>query len=131
MSTPLLSLVIVDSDQPEAGDPARLAASRCPACTRSEFPPRDTCPVCAATLEDEELGPHAVLGAYTAVLHPPPGALVDPPYVVGAARFEGGISVLGRIIGRTFDDLEPDLPLAVVVAPFGDQLGYAFRVVEV
>lgn len=52
------------------------------------------------------------------------------PYVIGEARFASGISVLGRVLGRSYDDLERDLPLTVEVCAVGDHLGYAFRVVD-
>lgn len=91
-------------DPPVLGAPNRLRASRCRACARVEFPPAERCPACGGDARAIGIGPEARLGPRTAVLHAPPGALVDVPYVVGVAEFPEGISVIGLVDAPSLDD---------------------------
>lgn len=84
-------------DDPVPGAPNRLRASRCSLCCRVEFPRADRCPACGAAADAIGLSGEARLGPRTAVLHAPPDALVEVPYVIGIAEFPEGISVLGLV----------------------------------
>lgn len=84
-------------EAPVPGAPNRLRASRCTSCDRVEFPVAERCPACGGEAAPVALSGEARLGPRTAVLHAPPDALVEVPYVVGVAEFPEGISVLGLV----------------------------------
>ena len=110
-----------------AGARIRLAASTCGACGRVQFPARTECPACGAPASATALQARATLGPCTAVLHPPPGALVPTPYLVGVARFPEGISVMGLVVG-TDQTPPPGTPVETVATALPDgRLTYAFR----
>jgi uncharacterized OB-fold protein len=70
---------------------------------------------------------NATLGTCTAVLHAPPGALVEVPYMVGVARFPEGISIMGVVVGVTQTPPQ-GTPLEIVAMALPDgRLTYAFR----
>jgi uncharacterized OB-fold protein len=79
---------------------------------------------------DAAFGPRAKVKLITSVEHQPPDALIDAPYVVIAAAFDEGISVLGVLVDdlglnelRIGDDVE------VVVTSIGEVFGYGYRLV--
>lgn len=122
-------IVTVADAVPEAGDLVRLAATRCTRCGRLEFPGRQSCPTCTDLAYSSPVGPDATLAAFTAVLHPAPGALIAPPYHVGVARFPEGLCVIGILLNADELELATGLLLETVMfeaAP--DRLTYAFRV---
>ena len=102
-----------------------LAASRCVACGRTDFPKRDRCTACAGASEAYSLQSSAKLGARTSVLHQPPGGLVEVPYEIGVAEFPEGIAVLGLLLAGDAAARGDDLQ--VVTTAVGDRLTYAFR----
>lgn len=108
----------------EAGESIGLAASRCDVCERVDFPARSSCSSCGAAVSTAVLSSTARLGAQTAVLHAPPGALVDVPYRVGVAEFPEGLAVLGLLVG---DQPERGDRVEVVSVPVGDRLTYGYR----
>lgn len=111
------------------GDRVHLAAASCPRCAHVEFPGLEHCPTCGALAEPTRLAVDAELAGFTAVLHAPPGALVEVPYHVGVARFPEGICVMGLLLGVS-DEEEPTLgePVETVLAqPYEGALTYAFR----
>ena len=115
-------------DPPIAGQPNRLRASRCESCGRHEFPATERCPVCGAGATAVALAAVATLGPRTAVLHAPPGAQIDVPYVVGVARFPEGISVLGLIDVPDLDAAPTGSGLdTVALEPSSGLVTYAFR----
>jgi uncharacterized OB-fold protein len=122
-SHPVPSLVVVD------GDDVFLAASKCSACARTEFPGREACPACGAPMVDHRLGPEATLGAVTAVLHPPPGGLVEPPYVVGVAEFHGGVSVLGVVADEDLGQVRRGQRVRVATHETPSVQAYCFRTI--
>jgi len=113
----------------DVGQPVHLRASRCGDCGRTEFPALHRCPACGGAATDVELPLDGVLRGHTAVLHPPPGALVEPPYRIGVVELGGAIRILGLIESGP-DDLTVGLPVETVAAsPAEGLLSYAFRVV--
>ncbi|GAA2403810.1 hypothetical protein GCM10010191_09300 [Actinomadura vinacea] len=107
------------------GEPTALIASRCPACGRTAFPRAVCCPACGAAPETVELRGPAVLDVRTAVLSPPPGALVLAPYDVGVARFpDAGLCVIGLLAGPAEQGDAVDV---VAHAYHEDRLTFAFR----
>jgi len=72
-----------------------------------------------------ELG---VLVGFSAVLHAPPGALVEVPYWIGVAQFENAISILGLIVGSG-EGLEiGDDVHCVAICPAEGLMTYGYRV---
>ena len=92
-----------------------------------EFPGRADCPWCGAPAQLVAVGPEAVLTGFTAVLHPVPGSIMEPPYGIGVARFADGLQVIG-LLTTAGDDLGLDDPIEVCVIEVPDgRLTYAFR----
>ena len=121
---------LLADDAPVVGRITRIAGSRCSKCHRAEFPRRETCPSCLQPMMDVELGPYAKIKAATSVEHQPPDALLDAPYVVIAAAFVEGISVLGVLVDELcLDDFRIGDEVEVVVTLIGENLGYGFRLV--
>jgi uncharacterized OB-fold protein len=110
-----------------AGARIRLAASTCPSCGRVHFPAREQCPACGAATRATPLQSGAILGACTAVLHPPPGALVEVPYLIGVAQFPEGISIMGVVVGAS-ETPPPGTPVDTVATALPDgRLTYAYQ----
>jgi uncharacterized OB-fold protein len=115
---------------PLPGEPVRLAVSGCVSCGRLEFPGRDLCPACSQPATPSPVGPEATLAAFTAVLHPAPGALIQPPYHIGVARLADRLQVIGLLIDADDRELTVGTPLETIVFATPDcNLTYAFRVV--
>jgi uncharacterized protein len=117
-------------DTPAPGDVVRLRASYCVSCDRWEFPARSYCPTCSASPEERPLSSEAKVALTTAVLHQPPGALVEAPYTVALAEFPEGISIMGVVSDRAFEDVRIGQPLTTVAVQVGNSLGYAFVVTD-
>jgi uncharacterized protein len=116
---------------PVVGQEALLRASSCPDCGRWEFPHRDYCPGCGSRdVVEGSLGPRARVVGTTAVLHPPPGALVETPYTVALAAFPEGVSVLGVVMDRGFDDVPLGVDVVTTVVELDGRTGYQYRLVE-
>lgn len=122
-------LLVSDADAvPLPGTPVRLAASRCTTCGRLEFPGREVCPVCGDPATSSPVGPEATLAGYTAVLHPAPGALIQPPYHVGVARLDDRLLVIGLLVDAEDRELDIGARLETVAFEVADgALTYAFR----
>jgi uncharacterized OB-fold protein len=119
-------LVVADAE-PQVGAPVTLAGSRCTACLRVEFPARATCPACGADMQVTDLSSEATVRAFTGVEYPPPGCLVDVPYVIVMADFPEGVCVLGQLIAATIDEVAIGDALTSVVVPVGERVSYGFR----
>jgi len=66
----------------------------------------------------------------TSVEHQPPDALIDAPYVVIAAAFDEGISVLGVLVDDLgLNELRIGDEVEVVVTSIGEVFGYGYRLV--
>lgn len=109
-----------------SGSPIHLLASRCDGCSRVHFPARPECPACGGSTCATPLQNQAELGGCTAVLHPPPGALVEVPYLVGVARFPEGISIMGLVVGVSETPPPGSAVRTVATALPGGHLAYAF-----
>lgn len=109
------------------GQAVALRASTCSGCGRAEFPPRAACPACGSAAALTELPTAGRLCAFTSVLHPPPGALVEVPYHVGVAELGGVLRVLGLLDGPAAA-LAVGLTVETVAHRVsGDLVTYAFR----
>ena len=119
------------SGEPDVGAVARLRASHCDACGRWEFPRRAYCPQCgSADVREAALGSSARVTATTAVLHPPPGSLVEAPYTVALAAFPEGLSVLGVVQWVAYEDVRVGAEVTPTVVELEGRLGYQFRLVS-
>ncbi len=116
---------LIVADGAVVGESISLASSRCVACDRADFPRRDACSACGSETRAHSLAGPAGLSNRTAVLHAPPGAVVEVPYEIGVAEFDDGIAVLGLLLDG--DAAERGCDLDVVAAPVGHRMTYAFR----
>ena len=120
--------LVDDADAP-VGSVVSLLASRCPRCSRAEFPALATCPACTTPTEPTTLGPDAILQGFTEVLHPPPGAKVEVPYTIGVAAFDANLAVMGLMESHhTVDQLRIGDALHVVLVAYGSDTTYGYRV---
>lgn len=96
-------------------DPPTLLGSRCAACERRAFPPRDVCPSCGAFAEAAELTPlsgEGVVYSFTVVRQAPPG--LQTPYVLGYVDLPADrVRVMARIEGVDPDAMEIGIPVAL------------------
>jgi uncharacterized OB-fold protein len=125
----MLAPDLFETDGPlEPGAPVRLVASFCPVCSRYQFPRRDNCPQCGRAAETTTLADRATVSQCTAVLYPPPDALVEVPYLVAVADFPGGLSVLG-LVSREHapGDIALGDTVCTIAAEVGDRLGFCYR----
>jgi len=119
--------LIAEPAEPEVGAVVRLAGARCPSCQRVEFPVRAGCPACSATMEPLALSPTGRVRAVTQVEHPPPGALIEVPYLVVMADLAEGITVLGQLAEAELDEVAVGEEVTSVAVPVGDKVSYGFR----
>jgi uncharacterized OB-fold protein len=113
-------------EQPAPGQPIRLRASHCTGCDRWEFPALQYCPACSGPVEEAKLSGQAVVAGVSAVLHAPPGALVEAPYTVALAAFPEGVAVLG-VVTAPFEDVALGQSLQTVGMQVGSRVGYGYR----
>lgn len=108
--------------------PVQLVASRCPGCDRWEFPARTYCPACNGEAVPAQLGSSGRIRLFSAVLHQPPGALIDTPYAVALVDFPEGLSVLGVVTDARVEDLHIGQPVTTVGLSVADSVSYGFAV---
>jgi uncharacterized OB-fold protein len=111
------------------GSPLRLRASVCPACDRTDVPPRGRCAACDADVEPVLLPSTGTLRLATSVLHPAPDALVEAPYHVGVATFDDRRSVLGLLTAEAGNRLGATVETVALEFTPG-RFTYAFRPVD-
>jgi uncharacterized OB-fold protein len=112
---------------PQPGAPVELAASYCEQCTRWEFPTRRYCPTCDADPVERPLSGEAVVEFVTAVLHQPPGALIEAPYAVVLARFAEGVSIMGVISDAAYEVIAPGDRVVPIAVQTGTAIGFQFK----
>lgn len=115
---------------PTPGSSVLLIASYCAACDRWEFPSRDYCATCNVKPVEAPLSDQAQVEFVTAVLHQPPGALVQAPYAVVLAGFPEGVSVMGVVADLDYEQIAPGDRVRVVAAQTGECIGYQFRLCD-
>jgi uncharacterized OB-fold protein len=108
------------------GELVRLRASHCLACERWEFPALTYCPGCEGRPESSALSAQATVVGVTAVLHPPPGALIEVPYTVALAAFPEGVAVLG-VVTADLADVPLGQRVETVAILVGERAGYGFQ----
>ncbi len=89
----------------------RLQLQRCDDCARVQYPPRPTCGGCGSTSsKDQPAAGTGRLYSHT-VVHRPPAAGVEVPYVIAVVRLVEGPSLLTRLVDCPLDLLRCDLPV--------------------
>jgi uncharacterized OB-fold protein len=119
--------LIFTDDPLSPGQSIQLRASRCSSCHRTEFPARGICPACAAQSVQVELSGRGRLVGFSAVLHAPPGALVEVPYWIGVTQFDEAVSILGLIEGPGEGLVIGDEVECIVLCPAEGLTTYGFR----
>ena len=120
-------MVAADGGAPVVGESARLLASQCPNCGRTEFPAREQCPACGEPSTTAPLPSEGRLCGFTAVLHPPPGTEVPVPYGIGVVEFDGRVRVMG-LLTQQIDGLDVDPRVrTVTLHPAADVVTYGFQ----
>lgn len=112
----------------EPGRAVRLKSSHCVGCDRWEFPARSYCPTCGQTPAIEPLSGTAEIVGFSAVLHQPPGSLVEAPYAVALAAFPEGVAVLGTVEGADHRELRIGEAVSTVARQVGGSIEYTYRV---
>lgn len=105
----------------------RLAASQCPQCDRWEFPARDYCPGCGSVPVSAALSSTGRVAGFTAVMHAPPGALIETPYVVALVEFPERVSVMSAMPGVAYEDVVIGEVVETVSFVVGEALEYVVR----
>ena len=75
----------------------------------------------------EPLSSSATIRGFSAVLHQPPGALVQAPYAVALAAFPEGVAVLGTVDGQDYRALSIGDAVTTVAKEVGASIEYAYR----
>ena len=120
--------LIATDDPLSIGQSIQLIASRCSSCHRTEFPARDVCPACGVQSVQIELPGRGRLVGFSAVLHAPPGALIEVPYWIGVTEFDEAVSILGLIEGPGDDLAIGDEVECVALRPTEGLTTYGYRV---
>jgi uncharacterized OB-fold protein len=87
----------------EIRDHKRILGTRCASCEKVYMPPRSTCPLCLASLEEwVELPPTGDLITYTVVKYAYSRYYqpAEPPYPVGIVRLDGAHTGLCHLLGE-------------------------------
>ena len=112
--------------------PLALFASKCIACQRIAFPPREICPSCNSdgVPETKELQHVGELYSYTIVHQAPPG--LPAPYMLGYVDLpDDGVRLLARLEGFDQGTLaigaSVRLAAAYIDGPDSGQLKFSFR----
>lgn len=119
--------LVTGDSLPEPGLLVHLAGSWCDVCGRAEFPQRTSCPQCLGETSMRALSNAGTVVGHTAVLHQPPGSLLDAPYGVVAVEHDKGVSVLGPLVGCPWDGVRVGDTVVTVSIEVGDRLGFGYR----
>jgi uncharacterized OB-fold protein len=109
------------------GEVVRLAASHCETCDRWEFPARDYCPNGDGEPVPGALSSQGRIQGFTAVMHAPPGGLLETPYVVALVEFPEGISVMSAMPGFGLHEVAIGDRVETVSHLVGESLEYVVR----
>jgi uncharacterized protein len=118
-----------------AGD--RLLGSRCPDCSRWQFPVSPDCPYCSGEhCEEQRLSDTATLWLFTGVRNRPPGYLGEVPFGFGVVELPEGLRLITRLTEADPAALRPGMAMRLVIVPLHlDEAGrevvtYAFAPAE-
>jgi uncharacterized OB-fold protein len=112
-------------------DQPRLIGSRCRGCGAVTFPAQRSCPRCTSVdVEERLLERTGTLYTWTVQGFRPKPPYAGPedfePYGVGYVELPGEVRVEARLTVADPDRLRIDMPVELVIVPFGDKVTYAF-----
>jgi uncharacterized OB-fold protein len=114
----------------QPGNQVFLKASFCGTCDRHEFPARAYCPTCDAHPVEVALSGRATIAGFSAVLHQPPGGMIETPYAIALAEFPEGVAILGTVQGADYRDLAIGDVVETVAREIGNSVEYTYRLVS-
>lgn len=123
----LAAKLFADPERVAVGDVVVLSASYCGTCDRYEFPILTDCPECGGPATSAELSTSGTIESRTAVLHTPPGSLIEAPYAVVTASFPEGITVLSLLTDASYDEIAVGDKVDTVGVDIGGRVGFAFK----
>ena len=117
-----------------AGNRPVLVGRRCPECGHHFFPGRAICAGCGRIgLDEVELSRTGKVWSYTIAHQAPPGAIVEPPYVVAQVELPEGVLVHTLVTDCAPEDVRIGMEVAIVPVKTGeddqgrDLVAFAFR----
>ena len=118
----------------EASGSPYLIANRCPQCNCFFFPRRVLCAACGrGGLEETVLSPRGRIWSYSVAHQAPPGAVVQPPYVIAQVELPERVLVFALITDCAPEEarigMEVEItPMKVAADDQGrDIMAFAFR----
>lgn len=120
----------------EIRDRKRLWANRCPACGRTQLPPRIVCADCGVEAPEwVELKPTGDLVTYDVVfvptLNPITGKMREVPYTTCAVKLDGGDTTFMHFLDETDPKkLRVGLRVEAVFRPDGERTGSVLDIVH-
>ncbi len=120
-----------------AGSRVVLLGAKCPSCGHSFFPSRVICASCGlAGLKPAALSARGRIWTYTVAHQAPPGAIVQPPYVIGQVELPERVLVHSLLTGCAPEDIRIGMEVEIVPikvredAEGRDVMAFAFRPLE-
>jgi len=106
----------------------KLLGTQCKKCNQKYLPPRAHCKCGSTDLEWFDAPNRGKLRTYTVVSFAPESMSKYAPYIVGVAEVEGGLSLMGQLVGVTPSMLKVGLPIQIVPhQPDTDRMVYKFK----
>jgi uncharacterized OB-fold protein len=113
----------------------RLEGTRCDACDKDYFPPRNVCPSCRAeNLEAHDFKGSGTLYSYSQMSQSPRGFANLGPYAVGMVQLDDGPLIMAQLTDVDGVDLEIGMPVEMVTRKLRESsehgyivYGYKFR----
>ena len=106
----------------------KLLGTQCKKCNQKYLPPRAHCKCGSTDLEWFDAPNRGKLRTYTVVSFAPESMSKYAPYIVGVAEVEGGLSLMGQLVGVTPSMLKVGLPIQIVShQPDTDRMVYKFK----
>ena len=111
-----------------------LIATRCPQCDYVFFPRRALCAACGGGgLEETVLSPRGRIWSYSVAHQAPPGAVVQPPYVIAQVKLPERVLVFALITDCAPEDVRVGMEVEITPMKVGaddqgrDIMAFAFR----
>lgn len=105
-----------------------LTAIRCRACGELAIPPKEFCAGCQArSWEPVPLAGDGSVVSYTVIRVAPRMHAANVPYAVALVRLREGVSLLGRILGASVDQVTVGMRVKFEAIVTGDQTSVGFR----
>lgn len=106
----------------------RLTVLRCQRCGQLEVPPKAYCRECGGKEWDTTpLSGDGTVATYTVIRVAPGKMAKDIPYTVALVKMKEGVTLMGRMVGCSPDQVRVGLPVRFQPLPQGDQaiIGFA------